>query len=465
MKFLCLFALALALTITSFAQTDAPSLFQKPTLSRTHIAFVYAGDLWIVPREGGEAKRLTSGIGTETDPYFSPDGNTIAFTGQYDGNIDVFTVPATGGVPKRVTFHPGADQVVGWSNDGKQILFNSSRNSYSGIPRLFTVSPDGGLPTDLPLPMGERGSFSPDGLLLAYEPLNQWQPDWKHYRGGQQDVIWIARLSDSTIEKLPRQNSNDKAPMWVGDKVYFLSDRTGPITLFVYDTKTKQVTQVLPNSGLDIKSASAFATMDKNTLTATIAYEQFGTINLLDLKTNRSNKVNIRVAGDMQGTRPRYEKVAPRIINAAISPTGARAVFEARGEILTVPAEKGDPRNLTTSPGAMERDPAWSPDGKWIAYFSDEGGEYALHLRDQKAEGEVKKINLGTPPSFFYSPVWSPDSKKIAFTDKRLNLWAMDIEKNTLIKVDTNTYDNPWRVMDPSWSPDSKWIAYTKQLR
>ncbi len=462
MKPLFLLTFLTALALGSFAQTDSPSLLQKPALSRTHIAFVYASDLWIVPREGGEAKRLTSGVGTETDPFFAPDGNSIAFTGEYDGNVDVFTVPASGGVPKRVTFHPGADQVVGWTNDGKQILFSSGRNSYAGFPRLFTVSAEGGFPTEVPLPMAERGSLSPDGAQIAYEPLRQWQADWKRYRGGQQDVIWIAKLSDSTIERVPRQSSNDKMPMWVGDKVYFLSDRNGPVSLFTYDTKSKQVTQTLPNSGLDIKSASAFATTDKNGVTGTIAYEQFGSINLLDLKTNKTSKVNIRVAGDFPAVRPRYEKVGTRIANYAISPTGARAIFEARGEIISVPAEKGDPRNLTNTPGIMERDPSWSPDGKWITYFSDEAGEYALHLRTQTGMGEVKKINL--PPGFYSAPVWSPDSKKLAFNDHKVALWYLEVDKGTPTRVDANPVGLKNDVLDPVWSPDSKWLTYGKQL-
>ncbi|HWQ34795.1 MAG TPA: PDZ domain-containing protein [Blastocatellia bacterium] len=440
---------------------DTPTLFQKPTVSRTQIVFVYAGDLWIVPREGGEAKRLTTGVGTETDPFFSPDGTMVAFTGQYDGNTDVYVVPAAGGVPKRLTYHPGNDAVAGWTNDGKRILFASGRNSSNPVPRLFTIGIEGGgLPEEVPLPMAERGSYSPDGAFIAYEPLIQWQPDWKRYHGGQQDVIWIAKLADSSIEKLPRDKSNDHHPMWIGDKVYFLSDRNSPsgaVSLFAFDTKSKKVEQLISNDGLDIKSASAGP--------GVIAYEQFGTIHLYDLKSKKAQKVNIRVNADLASVRPRFERVGARISNAKLSPTGARAVFEARGEIITVPAEKGDPRNLTRTPGVMERDPAWSPDGKWIAYFSDESGEYALHLSSQSGMGEVKKIGLGNPPSFFYSPVWSPDSKKIAFTDKRLNLWYLEIDKGTPVKVDTNTYENPWRVMDPNWSPDSKWIAYTKQLR
>ncbi len=452
------FLFALCSTALCFAQSATLTLLQKPTVSRTHLVFVYAGDLWIVPREGGEAKQLTNGIGAETDPVFSPDGTLIAFTGQYDGNTDVFVVPATGGVPQRLTYHPGGDAAVGWTNDGKRVLFSSARQSSNPTPRLFTVAlAGGGLPEEVPLPMAERGSYSPDGAYLAYEPLFQWQPAWKHYRGGQQDVIWLAKLADSSIEKLPRENSSDKMPMWIGDKIYFLSDRSGPVTLFAFDTKTRKVEQLINHDGLDIKSASAGP--------GVIVYEQFGTIHLYDLKTKKSQPVSIRVNADLAAVRPRFEKVGSRIASARLSPGGARAVFEARGEIISVPAEKGDARNLTKTPAAMERDPAWSPDGKWIAYFSDESGEYALHLRNQSGMGEVRKISLGNPSSFYYSPTWSPDSKKIAFTDKRLNLWYLEIEKGTPVKVDTNTYENPWRVMDPNWSPDSQWITYTKQLK
>jgi tricorn protease len=440
------------------AQTETPTLLQKPTVNGSQIVFVYAGDLWTVSREGGDAKRLTNGVGLETNPVFSSDGTMIAFTGEYDGNTDVYVMPATGGVPKRLTYHPGADLVSGWTNDGKRVLFASARNSYSGFPRLFTVGLDGSFPEEVPLPMAERGSYSPDGAYIAYEPLTQWQPEWKRYKGGQQDVIWIAKLSDSSIEKLPREKSNDRYPMWVGDKVYFLSDRNGGYSLFSFDTKSKKVAELVKNNGIDIKSASAFA----GNGSGVIAYEQFGTIYLYDIKSNRSRKVTIRVAADVATVRPRFDKVGARIFNAHISPTGARAVFEARGEIITVPAEKGDPRNITNTTGVMERDPSWSPDGKWIAYFSDESGEYALHIRDQKGEGEVKKIAL--PPTFYNSPTWSPDSKKIALCDKKLQLWYLEIEKGAPVKVDRNPTGLGDSVMTPTWSPDGRWIAYAKQL-
>ena len=279
-------------------------------------------------------------------------------------------------------------------------------------------------------------------------------PVLEEISGGRATPIWIAKLSDSSVEPIPRTDSNDFNPLWIGNKVYFLSDRNGTVTLFAYDTSTKKVSQLIENNGLDIKSAAAG--------TDSIVYEQFGALNLFDLKSGKSKKINISINADMLAVRPRYEKVATRILNPGISPTGMRAVFEARGEILTVPAEKGDVRNLTNTPGIAERDPSWSPDGKWIAYFSDESGEYALHLRDQTGLGEVKKLNLGNPPSFFYNPTWSPDSKKIAYTDKRLNLWYIDIDKGTPVKVDNSTRDMGFA---PVWSPDSRWITYTKPLK
>lgn len=458
-KGLLVFLLLIGTAVAGLAQTGAVTLFQQPAVNRTHIVFVYAGDLWSVAREGGEARRLTTGVGEEADPFFSPDGTTIAFTGQYDGNTDVYVIPATGGVPRRLTYHPGEDLVAGWTNDGKRILFSSGRNSFSNFPRLFTVGTEGGLPEEVPLPMAERGSFSPDGNYIAYEPLIQWQPEWKRYRGGQTDKIWLAKLSDSSVEQIPRQNSNDRYPMWIGEKVYFVSDRDGKYTLYSYDTRTKKVDQLVNDNQLDIKSASAWKGAQGSN--PVIAYEQFGTVHLFDIKSGKSQKVNITVNADLLTLRSRFEKVGSRIASARISPTGARAVFEARGEIITVPAEKGDPRNLTNTPGVMERDPAWSPDGKSIAYFSDESGEYALHIRDQKGDGEIRKIAL--PPTFYSSPSWSPDSKKIVFLDKKQQLWSLELDKAAPALVDRNPFGANLG-FDPVWSPDSRWITYTRQL-
>ena len=446
-------ALPLFISAVCLAQSNSLLLLQKPALSRTQIVFVYAGDLWTVPRDGGDAKRLTSGAGIETNPAFSPDGSQIAFTGEYDGNVDVFVIPAEGGVPKRLTWHPAADITLGWTPDGKRILFSSTRTSYSRLRELFTVGLEGGMAEKVDLPMGFEGAFSPDGTQLAYVPISRAFTAWKRYRGGQATPIWIATLATGHIEKVPREGSNDFNPMWAAGEVYFLSDRDGPVTLYAYDTRSKQVKRLLDNDSLDLKSAS--------TGPGAIVYEQFGSLHLYDLKSGKTRAVNVRISGDMQEVREHFVNVGKKLHNAHISPTGARAVFEARGDIVTVPAEKGDARDVTNTTAVMERDPAWSPDGKTIAYFSDESGEYALHLRPQNGLGEVKKIDLG--PGFYFAPRWSPDSAKIAYLDSHLALWYVDINAKKSVKVDKDRY---WGVaaLIPSWSPDSKWLAYSKRL-
>jgi tricorn protease len=336
---------------------EAPLLLRNPSVSRTQIVFSYAGNLWIVSRDGGDARRLTTG-GHENTPIFSPDGTQIAFTGDYDGTRGVYVVAAAGGVPRRLTFHPADRSAIGWTPDGKQILFTSERASFaSGVVQLFTVPVTGGFATAVPLVRAAEGSYSQDGSRIAYVPISQWQQAWKRYRGGQTRPIWIAKLSDSSIEAtIPRDNSNDFNPMWVGDAIYFLSDRSGPVTLFAYDTRSHEVKQLVKNDGLDIKSASAG--------TDAIVYEQFGALHLLDLKSGQDRPLEIHIAADLAEVRPHFQKIEPRRIRSAgISPTGARAVFAARGEILTIPAEKGDIRNLTKTTDVVERDPAWSPDG------------------------------------------------------------------------------------------------------
>jgi tricorn protease len=457
MRILASFLLAAWLSVAAKAvpAEDAPLVATAPTMNAAEIVFAYGGFLWTVPRAGGEARQLTTG-GHESNPYFSPDGKWIAFSGQYDGNEDVYVMPSGGGEPRRLTWHPASDGPAGWTPDGKRILFVSTRDAYADITRMYTVPVEGGVPEPLPMWRAFDGSYSPDGASFAYVPNLKWQDAWKRYRGGQTTPVYIVRLSDLRVEKIARENSNDSSPVWMGDTVYFLSDRSGPVTVFAYDTKTKQVKQVLENKGLDLKSISAGPDA--------LVYEQFGGVYVLDPKTGKSERVRIHVAGDLPSTRPHWEKAADKILNAAISPSGARALFEARGEVFSVPAEKGDIRNLTRTTTAAERDPAWSPDGKWVAYFSDESGEYALHLKDQSGLGEVKKIQLGQPPSFFYNPCWSPDSKKIAYTDKRLNLWYVEVDKGTPVKVDTDLFEDPTYGLDPAWSPDSKWLTYSRFL-
>jgi tricorn protease len=452
------FALLLSLLVSMTAEAAEHTLYQTPTLSKTRIAFAYAGDLWSVPRDGGVAERLTTHVGVESDPHFSPDGALLAFTGEYDGNTDVYVMPARGGEPKRLTYHPGADTVVGWSSDGKRVLFRSSRESVRGYAQLFTIGLDGGLPQLVPLPHAYEGAFAPDDARIAYQPITQWQPDWKRQKGGQTGQIWIARMSDSSIERVPHPGSNDHAPAWMGDTVYFISDRgskTGTTSIFAYDTRARKVATVLANEGLDIKSMSAGPDA--------LVYEKFGTIWLLDPATKTSKQVPIRVDADFTGVRPRFESAADSIAVGRISPSGARAVFEARGEIISVPAEKGDARNLTRTAGVMERDPAWSPDGKSIAWFSDASGEYKLVISDQRGQ-TTRAIDMGEPATFYYHPVWSPDSGKIAYSDRRLNLWYVDVASGKRVKVDTNPNGFTGAVLEPAWSPDSKWIAYARYL-
>lgn len=434
------------------AQEQTRHLFQRPTLSETHIVFMFANDLWSVPRAGGDAVRLTTGPGVETNPHFSPDGKFIAFTGQYDGNTDVYLLPAAGGVPRRLTYHPATDDVMGWSPDGKRVIFRSGRAPVHFTSRLYSLPVEGGEATVFPLPNAEEGSLSPDESRLAYVPLARAFQSWKRYRGGRATPIWIANLADSAIEKVPRKDSNDFNPLWVGESIYFLSDRNGPVTLFEYNTRTRRVTERIKNSGLDLKAADAGP--------GAIVYEQFGSIHLFDLKTGQTRPVPIRVAADLPEVRPRWEKVAERTASFDISPTGQRAVFEARGDIFTVPASKGDARNLTASPGAADRGPVWSPDGKTIAYLSDESGEYMLVLRDPLGKGEPKRLSLGAP-SFYSNLAWSPDSKRLLFNDATSSLFFIEVETGAITLVESN---DSLAGISGTWSPDSKWIAYAQSL-
>jgi tricorn protease len=450
----------LFLFCTAITLSAAPRhLLQHPALSQKQIVFAYAGDLWSVARTGGTATRLTSGIGVESEPAFSPDGQTVAFTGEYDGNVDVFTVPAAGGSPKRITHHPDADNVVGWTPDGKRIIFRSTRESYSRYTKLFTVSTDGGLPEAMPLPMGYSGAYSPDGKKFVYAPLGTGGgfgnfTAWKRYRGGRASYLWLADMSTLDTVKIPRTDSQDFNPMWLGDRIYFLSDRTGKVSLFRYDPATMSVTDVVKNTGYDINSANAGG--------GGIVYDQFGEIHVFDVKTGKSSKIDIEVTGDMPEVRPRFLDVSAELRNGRISPTGARAVFEAHGEVLTLPAAKGDFRNLTNTPGVMERTPAWSPDGQSVAYFSDESGEYALHIRAQNGAGEPKKIAISKEPAYYVDPQWSPDSKFVAFHDNRLNFWLCDVAAGKITKLDTDRLNS--NETDAAWSPDSKWLAFSKGL-
>jgi tricorn protease len=457
--FIVIFAALYPLLIA--AQSSHP-LLQRPAFNGNLVAFSYAGDLWTVDRNGGRASRLTTGTGIETDPVFSPDGSMIAFTGEYDGNTDVFVIPATGGVPKRLTFHPAVDAAVAWTPDGKNVIFRSNRESSSGrYTKLFKISVNGGLATALPLPMAFSGKFSADGKYFAYSPVGgasgfnySAYVSWRNYRGGLASSVWIADMATLEVVKVPREKSNDFNPVWVDNRVYFLSDRNGPVSLFSFDPGSKSVKEVVKNDGADVRSASAGP--------GGIVYDRFGELFLYDTASGQTKPIAVDLSADLPDVRARISPANREIEHYAISPTGVRAVLEAHGDVFTVPAKESTTRDITNTPGVMEREPAWSPDGQCIAYFSDESGQYALHIGSQTGAGPVKKFPLANEPTFYFHPVWSPDSKRIAFHDNKMEVWQLDTVTGKAAVIDAAVNgdgDN-----DASWSPDSKWLAYTQSL-
>ncbi|MBC7185832.1 MAG: PD40 domain-containing protein [Calditrichaeota bacterium] len=448
-----LLSVAAALAI----DTADTRMLSQPAISATQIAFAYAGDLYVADRDGSNVRRLTSGEGNEFNPVFSPDGKWIAFSGEYDGNTDVFLVPASGGVPIRLTYHPAPDVVCDFTPDGKAVLFYSPRFSFtSRYCQLFTVPLAGGWPQQLELPVGFKACYSPDGKRLAYLPVREVFQQWKHYRGGTVATIWLYTFADHSVEKIPQPEGscNDTDPMWVGDKVYFRSDRNGEFNLFCYDTVSKEVRQLTFFADFPVLDAAYGA--------GTIIFEQAGYLHTYDLSSGQVQRLRVGVAADLLELRPRYVKGAEWIRSHDISPSGARAVFEFRGEIVTVPAEKGDPRNLTATPGAHERFPAWSPDGKFIAYFSDASGEYALHILPQDGKGTPRVVPLGGA-GFYNAISWSPDSKKLCFADNARTLFWLDLESGSITKIAQEAIYMPgaFGTIRGAWSPDSRWIAYT----
>lgn len=467
MRFNLVLALAatglLAQPAVGMAQS-APHILQQPAISRDLIAFSYAGDIWTVLKTGGRATRITVGVGVESAPIFSPDGQTLAFSGEYDGNTDVFTVPATGGVPHRVTYHPAADTPVGWTSDGKKILFRSNRSAASRYTQIFEVAAQGGPAAALPLPMAYAGQLSPDGARIAYNPMapafafnfNNYVA-WGNYRGGQASTIKITSLSGLDTVEVPHQAAADLSPVWARGKLYFLSARGGPMSVYSYDPTSKAVALVYRNTGPEIRSLASDG--------QSLIFDRLGELYTLE-PGSEPKLVSVDVTGDMPDVRARILKVGDEVQNVAVSPTGLRAVVEAHGEILTVPVKKGPIRNLTNTPGVMEREPAWSPDGQSIAYFSDESGLYALHVSSQTGEGKAKKYPLAAEPAYYFHPVWSPDSKKIAFFDNRLNTYVLDLATGKLTAAGQpdvwGGFTDQTHAM--SWSPDSRWLAWVRYM-
>ena len=440
------------------ANGDSTRLLRSPTVSATQIAFAYANNIWVVERAGGTARRLTSFQGQTTNPHFSPDGKSIAFTGEYAGNADAYVVPAEGGEPRRLTWHPGADTVQGWTPDGKSVLFASGRASAapSAAPRFWTVPFEGGVEQPMALPRAYQGKISPDGSHIAYRMNNSWDEERRNYRGGQNRPIWIVDTKSWDLVSPPWTDSKDIDPVWVGDSVYFLSDRDGVSNVWSYDTKAKKLLQVTRFTDFDVKTLDSGA--------GAVVFEQAGYVHELDPKTGKENVVNIRAAGDFPWMMPRWEDVTSRMTHIVVSPTGKRVAAEARGEIFTIPAEKGDVRNLSHSSAAADRDPAWSPDGKYISYFSDRSGEYRLYLETPDGLTPPREIAL-EKPAHYYTPSWSPDSKKLLYTDTNLHVWVLDIESGKAKVVGNDPWMVPERTLNPVWSPDSKWVAYSSRLK
>jgi len=432
-------------------------MLRSPTISATHVAFGYANNIWVVERGGGNARRLTSFQGQTTNPKFSPDGATVAFSGDYGGNVDVYTVPAEGGEPKRLTWHPGADQVQGWTADGASVMFASPRATAApnATPRFWTVPAKGGVEVPLPLPRGYQGKISPDGRRIAYRMNTSWDEERRNYRGGQNRPVWIVDLKTFDLVSPPWTDSKDVDPVWLGDTVFFISDRDGMANVWSYDTATKATTQWTKFIDYDVKTLDAGA--------GAVVFEQAGWLHTLDPKTSKTTQLTITASGDFPWMMPRFEEVTNRMTNLGISATGKRVVVEARNEIFTIPAEKGDVRNITNSSGSAERQPAWSPDGKWISYFSDQSGEYKLVVEAQDGIASPRGIAF-QKASFYYTPVWSPDSNKLLYTDTNLNVWVMDIASGQAKIVGNDPWMVPQRTLAPTWSPDSKWVAFASRL-
>jgi tricorn protease len=429
-------------------------LLTQPAISATHVAFIYAGDLFTADLDGRNVRRLTTDDGVESNPVFSPDGATIAFSAQYDGNTDVYTVPVAGGAPARLTWHPNADTVQSFTPDGKAILFTSQRATFTGrYSQLFTVPVGGGMEEQLPIPNAARATYSPDGQRIAYNPIAGRYQQWKSYRGGTVQHLWLYNTKGHAIEKLPQppERANDTDPMWIGDTVFFRSDRAGEFNIFAYDTRGKQVRQVTTHTDFPVLNAASGG--------GRIVYEQAGVLHVLDPKTSKATRLTIGVASDLRETRARYAKGARWIRGATLSPTGTRAAFDFRGEIVTVPGEKGDVRNLTNTPGAHDRFPAWSPDGRSIAWFSDVSGEYQLYIGGQDGKGEPRAIKV-EGAGFYHAPEWSPDSQKIAYFDNSRSVYWLDVKSGASKKVASQPIYSPVVTISYSWSPDSKWLAY-----
>lgn len=452
-----------SLPFASGVKTRATSvdtrLLAQPAVSATHVAFVYAGDLWSAAISGADVRRLTTSQGEISSPAFSPDGRTVAFSAEYEGNTDVYVVPVEGGAPRRLTWHPGADLVQGFTPDGHSVVFTSPRYVFTNrFTQLFTVPLDGGMESPLPIPNAARGAYSPDGRTIAYNPLAPAFLEWKGYRGGRVSTISLFDVQGHAVEKVaqPAGRANDADPMWLGDTLYFRSDRDGEFNLYSYDRRSKQVKQLTRHIDFPVLNAAAGG--------GHIVYEQAGYLHLYDPSRGEAKKLTFAVPTDLRETRQRYVRGNKWIRSATLSPSGARAAFDFRGDIVTVPAEKGDVRNLTMTTGVHEQLPVWSPDGTRIAYFSDATGENQLVVAPQDGKGAPKQYPLDGH-GFYEDPAWSPDSQHLSYVDNSQSVYWIDLQSGKSKKIASQQTYTPASQLSHAWSPDSKWIAYTIATR
>jgi tricorn protease len=457
-NYLLLF-LSLIFGFSSLKAQISARLFQQPDVSETHITFVYAGDVWTVPIEGGTANRLSSPSGYEGFPKFSPDGQQIAYSANYHGNVDVYVVPVTGGLPSRLTHHSAGDRVVDWHPEGDRVLFTSGRESgRQRFSQFYLIGKNGGMAEKLAIPYGEFGTFSPDGSQFAYTQKSRAFRTWKRYRGGTAPDITIFNLDDLSSNLIIDSDANDEIPMWSGNKIYFLSDRGANkrANIWSFDISSKALEQLTTFSDFDVHFPS-IGPKD-------IVFEAGGKLYLLNLATEQLKEVDVKVITDQITLQPRLKDASKNMVGAWISPDGKRVVIEARGDLFSVPAENGYVENLTQSSGIAERYPAWSPDGKHIAYWSDKSGEYELHLRDASTGSEEKITSYG--PGYRYQLYWSPDSKKLAFVDKAMKIKFYEIDNKRTIEVDQglSMFHGNLQRFSVSWSSDSKWLAYSRSL-
>jgi len=447
------------LMVTGTLTSAENPMRQYPDIYDNTIVFVSGNDIWKASADGGPAVRLTFSDGRETYPEISPDGSLVAFTGEYDGNADVYVMNINGGNITRLTFHPGTDEVIGWNNTKNKIMFNSGRNSTSRYVKMFLISPDGTGLEEMIMYDAARGSFSPDGSKIAYNKDSQDNATWKRYTGGRAQEIFIYDLKTNEETNITNYKGSDRIPMWVGEKIYFSSDRDRVLNIYAYDTETRTTEQITKHTEYDVRHPSEGSNK--------IVYELGGDIWMLNLLSKESKKIPIQILTDMEETRPYMKDISKEVTRVDLSPTGKRALIVARGEIFTVPATEGPARNISNNCGARDKDAVWSPDGKRIAYLSDKTGEYEIYIVNPDGKEEAIKLT-SSKDGYRHTLKWSPDSKKIAYTDQTLTLYYIDVATKAITRVDKEQFENVdvsldvKSIFDCSWSPDSRFLAYSK---